>query len=125
MSTVLVVELDDDLSDALSVTLESAGFHCVLARDDATALQSLRDRPSIEIVAVDVGRHDPRTSALLDALADFHGGVFVMSGNVGDATIAEERGLPFLRMPFDADEFMAFVEQQQQEPTRPGRVVRR
>jgi DNA-binding NtrC family response regulator len=122
-TVVLVVEPDPLLADALCDVLDSVGYGCQIAPTAQDAKSVVKDgKGPIDIVAVDVAAHHLGTEPLLDALATFHGGVFVLSGNRSDEGIAAARGLPFLLMPFDADDFVAQVERQQEEPTRPGRL---
>jgi DNA-binding NtrC family response regulator len=122
-TVVLVVEPDPLLADALCDLLDSVGYAWRIAPSAQTARSMVDEQGnSIDIVAVDVATHHPGTQPLLDSLATFHGGVFVLSGNRSDESLATARGLPFLLMPFDADDFVAYVERQQEEPTRPGRL---
>lgn len=124
-TVVLVVEPDPVLAETMCEVLGISGYRCLRAASAEEALTTVRaEGATLDIVAVDVARHLDGTEPLLDALATFRGGVFVLSAVRSDERLASARGLPFLAMPFDLDDFEAHVARQLDEPTRPSRLPR-
>lgn len=51
---VLVVDDDEDISEAIEIILESRGYHCLLARDGESALALMRSHPLPQVVLLDM-----------------------------------------------------------------------
>ena len=87
MSTILVVEDDLDLREAMCDALEQAGHRAVAARDGQEALRSLRADRSIRVV-------------LLDLMMPVMTGWEFRAAQLADPTIA---GIPVIVMTAAAD----------------------
>jgi len=105
--TVLVVEDDRDLSEALGHLLPLEGFDAVCVGDGAAALDYLRDSPPPCLVLLDLTlpkidggrvrealRSDPRLRAVP---------VVILSSRTDTALAARRLGAGYLTKPFEVD----------------------
>jgi two-component system response regulator FlrC len=106
--TVLVVEDDRPLMDALVTTLESAGFNVLAARDGGEALEVL-DRTVVDLVVSDVEMQPVDGRELLKRMRVRRSAppVLLMTayGTIDQAVAAMRDGaVDYLVKPFEADE---------------------
>jgi two-component system response regulator FlrC len=106
--TVLVVEDDRPLAEALACTLETAGFAVLSAADGGEALEIL-DRATVDIVVTDVQMAPVDGRELLRRLKDTRPALPVLMmtayGTIEQAVAAMQEGAAdYLVKPFEADE---------------------
>lgn len=117
---ILIVDADPALRAAFEDVLGDEGYDVECASDVDEGRRAVRARAPY-IIILDLGRHQQTSiEAWLNDLQRFRGGVFLTSTDRRDVAFAERFGLPFLRKPFDLAEFLALVDQQSEEPTRPS-----
>ena len=107
-ATILVVEDDRPLMDALVTTLESAGFNVLAARDGAEALEVL-ERTDVDLVVSDVEMRPVDGRELLKRLRGRQSPppVLLMTayGTIDQAVAAMRDGaVDYLVKPFEAEE---------------------
>ena len=112
--TVLVVDDDDDVSDAVVLALESGGYGVLRAGDGAEALRVIEDNADmIELVITDLNMPVRGGADLIDDLGRAHPGlpVVVVSGY----SSSENSDLPpevlFVPKPFSTKMLLACVRQ--------------
>ncbi len=114
-ATVLVVEDDQDLQEALCETLSLAGIHTLAANDGRMAIDML-SREKVDMVVSDVQMQRMDGHALLKAIKEQYMNLPVLlmtaHGNVQKAIEAIRLGaVDYLVKPFDAEVLVNTVEQ--------------
>ncbi|MEM7611766.1 MAG: sigma-54 dependent transcriptional regulator [Pseudomonadota bacterium] len=112
--TILVVEDDADLADALITTLDNAGYETLYAADGGAALQ-LAEQYDFHLVLSDVQMQPMDGLSLLQALQERFPGVAVVLmtayASVPKAVEAMRLGAQtYLVKPFEADELVDTIE---------------
>jgi two-component system chemotaxis response regulator CheY len=113
MSTVLVVEDDDDLRDVVVQTLERNGFAVAGARDGQEALELLAKGPLPNLILLDLMM--PRMSGyeLLDHLANesmmTRPRVLVLTAGLEPRTFPTELVIGTVHKPFDIELLLDIV----------------
>jgi DNA-binding response OmpR family regulator len=112
-STVLLVEDEVDLADAMSMALRRAGFHVVVADTGADALAAVRTQAP-DAVVMDRGLPDldgAAASAQMRAMG-FPGPIVIASGYTGqlhEVTCQQSGADTVLAKPFGLAELVAVV----------------
>ena len=114
-ATVLVVEDDQDLQEALCETLSLAGIHTLAANDGRMAIDVL-SREKVDMVVSDVQMQRMDGHALLKVIKEQYANLPVLlmtaHGNVQKAIEAIRLGaVDYLVKPFDAEVLVKTVEQ--------------
>lgn len=114
-ATILVVEDDAALSEALQDTLELAGYQVRLAADGSEALQQLEQAP-VDLVVSDINMPNMDGEALLREVRARFSGIPVMLmtayGSIQQAVDAMREGaVDYLVKPFEAEVLVNMVSQ--------------
>lgn len=112
-NTILIVEDDNELREALCDTLELAGFEFLAAEDAERALELLQEH-QVDMVISDVNMPGMDGHALLDRVRAAYPGLPVMLitafGQVSKAVDAIKAGaVDYLMKPFDSDALISAV----------------
>ena len=126
-TTVLVVEDDPDLREALCDTLELNGFRVERAGDGPTALACL-NRARVDMVISDVQMQPMDGHTLLARIKEISPQLPVLLmtayGNIEKAVLAMQEGATdYLSKPFDPDKLLQKVAQAIASPAAPGDAV--
>lgn len=108
--------MDDDLRSTLCEVLSEAGFQPTCVPDVDTARAKLpREQPDVLLLCWDAQADAAEKAALLGEAPDGTA-VVLMSTRPTVATLAESLGVPFIRKPFDLDEFLAIMQRSSRPP---------
>jgi DNA-binding response OmpR family regulator len=109
IASILVVEDDEAIAEALVDLLESEGYRAIVARDGTTALSMLREE-RVELMLLDLGLPDINGRELREkqvadeAIAGVP--VIILTAS---AMILSVDNLPLIRKPFDCDYLMRVI----------------
>ncbi len=107
MQTILVVDDDPGIRDALALLLEDAGYAVLAAPDGLTALEVVaRDRP--DLVVTDLHMPGLDGTGLIARLRSERPDlpVIVLSAGI---RVSPPVGTPFVAKPFDAEHLLATI----------------
>ena len=104
-TTILIVEDDRELREALSTTLEIAGYHCVTA-DSAESAIPILEKQAVELVVSDVNMPGMNGHELLEHIHRQFPGIPAMLitayGQISDAVSAMQSGaVDYIVKPFE------------------------
>lgn len=114
MTTVLLLEDDEAIGDAIASLLEEEGHVVVWARDGQIALERLRSGPRPDLILLDLampvmdGFHFRAEQRLQPALASIPVVVCTADGH-GDEAARVLDAAGFLRKPLDAEKLLELV----------------
>jgi CheY-like chemotaxis protein len=126
--TVLIIEDDRDVRDALQRLLTRVGYEVMAATDGASAIRAVQQRPA-HVIVVDLGLPGGDGFTVIERirrLARYRGvPIIVLTGQASEAnrTRAKEGGATaFLSKPPDSEELILAIEQATGRP-RPQKAA--
>lgn len=122
LATVLVIEDDADLLEALKLLFVDLRVVCVDTLSEGHAILQ-RSGSTIDVVVVDFRLPDGTADHLLDVLAERPDApaIVLISGDDRAARSAVQFHVPFVRKPFDIDALFGVVERAHAERATPRR----
>lgn len=106
--TVLVVEDDDGIRDALVQILEESGFRPVAVTTIAAAIEACAETPP-NVVVADFNLPDGEATTLLASPVVASVATVIVSASIAAREAAEKHGVAFVAKPFDLDELTSIV----------------
>ena len=114
MRTVLIVDDDCELSQCLSVRLQSAGFNVVSASDGEEGVAAARSlKPDAIVLDVRMPKKDGLTALreLRTTAATKNTPIIMLSASIQDQQCALQAGASFfVRKPYEAEEVLSAIE---------------
>jgi two-component system, cell cycle sensor histidine kinase and response regulator CckA len=123
--TVLIIEDEPSVRSALKITLETLGYHTLVAGSAAAAVEVLQAHDlQVDLLLCDLAMPDGNGLDLIRGLQQrgYRGKVLVMSGYGRPLALNQEPDVAFLQKPFELAVLAATIRDVLDEPASPPRT---